>query len=158
MTKIDVQINEAKRLLASLIKRKNGQLASKTIKCASCGTATKIKDIDLISVESYTEPHGCTGGDYWSHSEYNYVCPHCSIRNRFLFSDTYYKIKWSERANHNPELYFFREYRRLFKSVTSQQEKVRNFRFVNNYYIEKNLKRFIGNDKVKELEKYHGSF
>jgi glutaredoxin len=157
MAVIDEQIVEARKVLDRLLKRKATQRSSKTIKCAACDKATKIKDIDLISVNAYTQPSGCMDGDYWSHDEYNYVCPHCQMRNRFLFSGNF-KIKWTERGNHSPELYFFREYYRLFKSKTEEYQHGRSYRFVNNYYVEKNLKRFIGDDKVKELERYYETY
>lgn len=150
---LDDQIKDVRRKLESLVKRKKSSMATKTITCGHCKEKSKIKDIDLIDVQAYESPHGCTGGDYWYHSEYNYICPHCNVRNRFLFSSNY-KIKYEHRKYHSPENYIFNRYRELFKSVTEDSSN-RNYNFVNNYYFDKNLTKFLDEDSIKQLEKYY---
>jgi len=150
---LDDQIKDTQHKLNSLIAKKKSSMSMKTIKCASCNKSARIRDITLIDVQGYESPHGCTGGDYWYHSEYNYVCSNCNTRNRLLFSTQ--KIKYEHRKYHSPERYFFNQYQPLFKSTITDDSRTRHS-FVNNYFVDKNLMRFIGNDSMKQLEKYYG--
>lgn len=34
--------------------------------------------------EYYVQPYSCTGGDYWDHAEYAFVCSKCGVINRLL--------------------------------------------------------------------------
>lgn len=156
MKRLSELAKEQKELLIAL----DDHRANKKIACASCGNLSKIRNIDLIDVESYTEPYSCTGGDYWSHDEYNYICCFCNVRNRFL-SNLYYKIKYSSRQYHNVDTYFFSKYRPLFKSCKVEAEPRHSIfttrqKFVNNYYVEDNLAKFIGKAEVENLKSHFG--
>lgn len=152
-SKLDTRIENTRILLKNLVERREKQLSTKVIKCASCEKSNKIKDIELVGVETYVQPYSCTGGDYWQHSEYNYICPHCQVRNRFLFND-YYNINYQHRQQHNLGNYFFTEYRDRFKSFKRKADNEMSNQFVNNYYIEKNIDKFLTEKRIKELDKY----
>ena len=47
----------------------------------------KIKDCVAIQTHWYTEPSGCTEGDYWNQGEINIICPETNHRNRMLFDN-----------------------------------------------------------------------
>lgn len=62
------------------------QKAATMLKCASCLTLTSISKLEYIQTYWYTEPHGCTGGDYWNLGEGMVPCPACGIEHRTAFS------------------------------------------------------------------------
>lgn len=47
-----------------------------------CGRKSRLRNLTYIATHWYTEPYGCTGGDYWSEGEGQFDCPHCGHRNR----------------------------------------------------------------------------
>jgi hypothetical protein len=47
-----------------------------------CGTMLPVKDLTYIQTHWYTEPYGCTGGDYWNQGEGQFTCPVCGALNR----------------------------------------------------------------------------
>lgn len=48
-----------------------------SIKCMACGKVHKANTIELLDLEHYVPPSGCTDGDYWAHSEYFILCEGC---------------------------------------------------------------------------------
>lgn len=56
------------------------------VKCASCNSRHKIKNLTFIQAHFYVRPFGCTGGDYWNSckSDSGYKCLKCGVRNRLL--------------------------------------------------------------------------
>lgn len=142
---LNEEIVETKNKLKMLERKQSLYKSLKIIKCAKCNKNTRIKDIDLIDVMAYCEPYSCTGGDYWYHSEYNYICSHCDTKNRIMF-DSFYNIEWSKRDHYdaNPEKIFFykNRYYELFKSIKTE-DRTHHLPSVCNYFIEKNLKKFI---------------
>jgi hypothetical protein len=48
-----------------------------SIKCLSCGKVHKATNIELLDLEHYVPPRGCTDGDYWEHEEYFILCEGC---------------------------------------------------------------------------------
>lgn len=50
-----------------------------SIKCLGCGKVHKATNIDLLELEHYVRPSGCTDGDYWAHSEYFILCEQCGF-------------------------------------------------------------------------------
>jgi len=87
-------------------------LPNKQFKCY-CGRRTQIRHISIISEMSYTEPYGCTGGDYWSFNEYYIVCPKCDEYIRA------YDLQSYEKKNSMPDHYidflFVEKYYNHFK-------------------------------------------
>lgn len=123
---------------------KIAKLRSQRRIACSCGARHRICDIDLLVTHWYTQPHGCTGGDYWSEGEWNFVCQKCGIRNRLLFDD--YKVDYFDRRKIGvaAEPTFKDIYRALFKSRKDvydgdDHDKVP---FQNNFYADQHRKAF----------------
>jgi hypothetical protein len=55
-------------------------------KCGSCLAMTPIADLEYVQTYWYTEPHGCTGGDYWNAGEGKVLCPACGVESRTAYS------------------------------------------------------------------------
>lgn len=53
-------------------------------KCARCRKDVDVEELTLIDKLYHVPPSGCTDGDYWTHSEYAFRCPHCNVINRLL--------------------------------------------------------------------------
>lgn len=45
-----------------------------SIKCLNCGKVHKANNIELLDLERYVPPRGCTDGDYWEHEEFLILC------------------------------------------------------------------------------------
>lgn len=115
----------------------------KKILC-SCKKMHAIKDLVVIQTHWYTEPYGCTGGDYWSEGELQFLCPETEVRNRILFMSKYNSnVRYEDRQKR--EEAFRREYRDLFKKVEKEYdryEKRYSHPSFNNDYVDKNWKKF----------------
>jgi hypothetical protein len=136
---------EESKILEAIDKRNS----RRTIKCDSCEDSHKIKDVVAIQTHWYTSPQGCTGGDYWSEGELNFVCPETGVRNRLLFNN--YDVSWEERKHYknDPEEQFKMTYKDLFKEVVKTYEK-NDPEFVNNHYVDRNRKKFGLVEKRKQ--------
>ena len=99
-TKI-AQLEQQKGDINVLIESLKSQIL---VKCCSpwyknhgCGTLHKISDLTYIQQHYYVKPYSCSGGDYWSEGEGQFVCPTCGYLNRLLGkkddADTYYVNK-----------------------------------------------------------------
>lgn len=113
-----------------------------TIKCVSCGKNHAIADLTAIQTHWYTEPNGCTGGDYWNTGEIQFICPKTEVRNRLSFDN--YDVPWDERREYknNPSDQFNRIYKSLFKDVIKEYEKNHQHDWVNNEFVDKNRAMF----------------
>jgi len=58
------------------------RLPTQLFYCEHCHRQTQLKNISLVQEMYYTSATGCTGGDYWSPSQYLVVCPKCTHRTR----------------------------------------------------------------------------
>lgn len=64
------------------------ELGKTLVRCESssagkgCGMAMEVRELTYLQTHWYEPPHGCTGGDYWSPGEGQFVCIHCGVRNR----------------------------------------------------------------------------
>lgn len=79
IAKVDKEIADLKA--KRLVLRKN-----KVWKCPNCGVRKRIKSLELQTEQYYVEPHGCTGGDYWTTGDkpiYYIACPGCKLNIRF---------------------------------------------------------------------------
>jgi len=128
---------EKRKLLGTLQKER----ANKQFRCG-CGAMHKIKDCHALSHMHYTSPSGCIGGDYWSFSELQVICPVTDCKNRFLY-DSKYRIDWSLRRQYDycAEMQFNHMYMDLFKSVTPDYDKDRR-KWWNNTYVDKHHEKF----------------
>lgn len=145
-TVLERQLEEAKENVKKLQKKLDAQKSNRKISCANCNEKHKIKDIDLIDVQYYVEPYSCAGGGYWNHSEYNFICPSCKIRNRFL-THLDYKLQYDYRMTCSPLRMFFWENVGLFKSVDDVKDKNQYGQFVNNFFLDKDPRKWIGDEK-----------
>lgn len=139
---LEIQLEELevkKRKILKKIEKRNQQ---KTIKCAACDKLHSIGSLDAIQMHWYTEPYGCTGGDYWNTGELRFVCPLTNIVNRLLFNN--YDVPWENRHEYeyDAEEQFRNNYKYLFKSVKDTYRDKENRKTVNNYYVDKHRKKF----------------
>jgi hypothetical protein len=58
-----------------------------------CGAEIPIATLAYIQTHWYTEPSGCTGGDYWSQAEGQFKCPECGVINRLYIRHDVEKLK-----------------------------------------------------------------
>lgn len=137
-----------------------------------CGKLHTIKNLTLIQTHWYTQPHGCAGGDYWNSGEIQFICPDTKIRNRIMISNYDVSYKDRDKFDFDPEAQFKSNYKYLFKEVIGvwehnsssygreyetwrrdgEKEDINkedvseliniNVRHVNNYYVDKNRKKF----------------
>ena len=161
LIELEKQKVEITKSLESIEKEISDTKSSTIISCASCGNQEKIKDITLISEEGYVEPYSCSGGDYWTHNEYQYHCSKCKIKNRFLFN-SYYKLEYTKREFCNMEHLFFMKNARLFNNIKIDRDNNKSYlykreNFVNNYEIERIFKSLVDKETylkfLKGLEK-----
>jgi len=87
------RIAKSQAILKKLLEVEKKLLAKTLVKCSryingnrginkGCGAEHPIDSLEYIQTHWYTEPHGCTGGDYWNQGEGNWICPSCGGRNR----------------------------------------------------------------------------
>jgi hypothetical protein len=107
-----------------------------------CGALHKFRDCLLISKQYYTAPSGCMGGDYWSFSEAQIVCPKTDVKNRLMW-DSKYSVPYDYRDHHeyDAEAQFIRQFRSAFKEVTIDYDKDKRS-WWNNRYIDNNHEKF----------------
>jgi uncharacterized Zn finger protein (UPF0148 family) len=107
-------------------RKKLSKLKAKTeVVCSKCKTAHEIKDLLYIKTHWYTEPSGCTGGDYWTEGEGQTTCPACNVRIRFLCLD--------RTSDHKTIEHPFRRMQSEFKEVVDNYDK-QTTKFVNLIY------------------------
>jgi hypothetical protein len=75
-------------------------------KCTACSKFSKLADANCTQHHFYVEPHGCSGGDYWSRDGVTFNCPKCS---------EIVKLKYDEREEWERLAFFF-------KSVTDEHK------------------------------------
>ena len=110
-SQISIEIDKAEEQLTELNQLLKEANSRKFITCISnnygkgCGKKAQLKNITYIRTHWYVRPHGCTGGDYWNEGEGQYICPHCSHRNRMYdrkeFEDLKYSFKDIEDINND---------------------------------------------------------
>ncbi len=106
------EIKTHKKAIKILKEELDKVLPNKQFSCR-CGRRSQIKHVSVISVMFYTEPHGCTGGDYWSFSEYWIVCPKCNDYTRGYDLMSY--DKKDSRPDHYIDYLFVKKHYDHFK-------------------------------------------
>ena len=109
--------------------------ARRTIWCA-CGGLHAIGELVLRVTHWYEEPHGCTGGDYWSEGEWQFVCPVNGGFNRLLFEDYGVEYDKQRKIGVAAEPTFKALYRGLFASSVDVRERHSTGATYNNYYAD----------------------
>ncbi len=132
MTKIEILEDQLKEAY----KEKNLQDSRKKFLCG-CNKYHTIKDCVAVQTHYWR--------DYeWYSGELHIVCPLIKIRNRILF-ETRSEIAYEKRRlfDYNPEQQFHNWYKSLFKKIEDEYDNQgANYEFYNNYYIDKNHKKF----------------
>ena len=73
---------EINKEIEALHKEKQDIKSRRMITCLHCQKRTSLPKAIVIRTHWYTEPHGCTGGDYWNFGEYRFVCMKCEHATR----------------------------------------------------------------------------
>lgn len=172
MVSLEAQLEGVNEKKAEILGKIEGRNSRKKIKCAvdECGKLHIINKLTLLQTHWYTQPHGCTGGDYWNSGEMQFICPDTKIRNRIMISNYDVPLEDRDKYENDPESQFSRNYRDLFKEVIDVHEHKSNTygrdyetwsrgrkkldnsevselidldaRYVNNHYVDKNRKKF----------------
>ena len=165
MSSLEAQLEEVQQRKTKILEKIDEKNSRKKIKCAvkSCGKLHSIKNLTLIQTHHYVSPHGCTEGDYWNAGEMQFVCPDTKVINRIMLDND--DVAWEDRGEYgnDPESQFGERYASLFKEVIEgygssyrkddeelATDDVTNGRWVNNYYVDKNRKKFGLVERRKE--------
>lgn len=82
--------------------------------CFKCKRRNQVGKLTYLQTHWYTEPHGCTGGDYWSSGEGQYICPKCRHVNR-LYTASYYSKEKNKEIQRILDLqYSFKETKDIY--------------------------------------------
>jgi hypothetical protein len=71
---------EMKRIQSEII----AEIKSQLFTCTHCKLTMPLESWSFIQNHWYTEPYGCTGGDYWNNSDMetcHVSCPQCGKQN-----------------------------------------------------------------------------
>lgn len=74
-------------------------------KCPECKKFSTLRDTDAIQKNYYVEPHGCTGGDYWTRNGIMWNCPKCNQKQSLKYEEL---TSWQSMSPH-------------FKSITDEK-------------------------------------
>ena len=132
-------LNKREVSIHKMIDKRNQK---RKIKCKSCDNMHEIGSLEVIQTHWYTEPYGCTSGDYWSAGELQFICPDTKVRNRLLFFN--YDVIYDKRHDYDydPDAQFKRMYKHLFKKVIDTYDKDSDNNWVICEYVDKHRKRF----------------
>ena len=156
MANLEDQLKEVRyeenRILSAIDERNKKRI----IQCGGCSNSHEIGNLEAIQTHWYTEPHGCTGGDYWNEGELQFVCPETGIINRLLFNNN--DIPYEERKiyDNDAEQQFKRKYKKLFKKIVDNYDKEIYAKRVNNDYVDKSRGKFglVEKRKILKTDKY----
>lgn len=97
----DQQVAEAIAILEQRATAEKSAKAETIVQCTTqvatgkgCKAWHAIKDLTYIQTHWYTEPHSCTGDDYWNEGEGQWICPTCGHRNRLYATPEVEAMKW----------------------------------------------------------------
>lgn len=96
MKTMEELLAERKALQAQLTEadhRIDARLAMTLVRCNHCASAYEIGELEYIQTHWYTQPHGCSGGDYWNQGEGQWKCLSCEGRNRLYNKPDITKLK-----------------------------------------------------------------
>lgn len=165
MASLEDQLKQVHQEETRILQKIDERNKKKTIKCSGCDEFHQIGTLKAIQTHWYTQPFGCTGGDYWNIGELQFVCPETGIINRLLFDN--YDVPWEERRKYenNPEEQFRTNYKKLFKEVVDTHGDKIQGKWVNNFYVDQHRKEFgivekrkdnVRNDPAKFLKDKFG--
>lgn len=152
-------IELVEKQLAELVENHRRAMGELSWQCSHCSVENRFNETDLIDDQWHVPPHGCTGGDYMEHNEYQATCQYCSVINRFHFrKENMYKSCYPSSVSDNHLIYnresaFFRKYTKAFRSVSRVENNTRGKHFVNNPSLDQNLEKFLGERKYAPFAK-----
>lgn len=101
----DQQVRDAEGVLEERKQAVAEQAKATLVRCTTqaatgkgCGALHAVRDVTYIQTHWYTGPYGCSGGDYWSRGEGQFMCPDCGHRNRLYRSPSIEQMKHHFRA------------------------------------------------------------
>ncbi|MEK6819638.1 MAG: hypothetical protein AABY03_00365 [Nanoarchaeota archaeon] len=169
---LELQLQEVREKEVGILKKIDESRARKKIECAAknCGKLHTVNKLTLIQTHWYVSPRECTEGDYWTEGELRFICPDTKTVNRIMIDN--YDVPYEDRdkLENDPESQFRYNYNSLFKEVIdvhkhgstsygggyetwsrgdekkdmSPEEvaELANGTLVNNYYVDRNRKKF----------------
>ena len=140
ISEIKFRLNEIEQQKVSLLHELNVVRSNQKFKCI-CGKLHKIKDCHALECFKYINSSGYEDG-YWNFSYIGMICKDSDVKNRFLFPSIYdvaYGVR--DRIQFNAEEQFKRNYLRLFKTVTIDNDSDKT-PWANNTYFDNNHKKF----------------
>lgn len=143
MVSLERQLEEIRKQESEILGKMDRRNGNKRIECCcGCEDSYRVRELVAIQSHSYNPPYGCTGGDYWSEGELQFVCPETGVVNRLLFDD--HDVPYEERRKYenNPDSQFKKNYKRLFMEVEKSHGRSTPNGWVNNYYVDKNRRKF----------------
>ena len=82
----EAEVAAAQKDLDALLGETHVACTSQVATGKGCGHLFPVKVLTYIQTHWYTEPYGCTGGDYWNSGEGQFICPNCGHKNRLYAS------------------------------------------------------------------------
>nr|MBA4405265.1 hypothetical protein [Nanoarchaeum sp.] len=143
MGDLENRLAELHQQQEEILKQIDVRNGNKRIECVACKTSHKIAGLTAIQTHWYTPPESCTAGDYWSEGELQFICPKTGVVNRLMFDN--YDVPWDKRRDYDndPAEQFKRNYKHLFQHVKDSYDREPPvIRRVNNYYVDRNRKKF----------------
>jgi hypothetical protein len=94
-------LKEIEDKIKNLTKLKEEVKGDAIFVCEKCKYREPIKKLTCYEITYYVEPHGCTGGDYYTTCGYEVVCSNCKERNffskEFIFYSYFKEVIEEER-------------------------------------------------------------
>jgi hypothetical protein len=109
----------------------------KMLPCVACNKKCLIANVTLYQTHWYVEPYSCNGGDYWNKGECQFVCHHCNVLNRLLYSQEYdySKMMYVSKVNDIFESQYMEEFRKIIDTYDESDSPFKNNKWMNNYWI-----------------------
>lgn len=134
-------VEDAQRNLERAAADLHEHRARRRIHCLSCDKHHSIKELELLVIHRYVEPHGCTDGDYWTPCEWRFACPVDGSHNRIMFHDWDVPYENRGKAGIAARPTFEQFYRDCFRARRDVKER-HPLAGHNNDYVDQHRERF----------------
>jgi hypothetical protein len=98
------RIAELERELDALRTKEGKKKSRRYVTCGGCDRRSQIGKIVYLQTHYYVRPYSCSGGDYWTPSNGEFICPKCGVRNRLLAKYSDYAAKITALAPYFKEI------------------------------------------------------
>lgn len=112
---------QLEKQLEQLEKDLAAEKKKRKVVCGNCKKPIKIGDVDIIDEYGYIPPSGCIGGDYWTHSCYEFHCPKCNACYRLG------PMSWTYTQEESPEMFFRQE---MYNWIKDNQYNAKSYTIV----------------------------